>query len=85
MSKNSTLTNEEGLSQREVEILTLVAEGLTNLEIGERLGIHRDSVLSHLRDSFKKISATNRLKPLFRTTIRFLPAGEFPFSKPDKI
>ena len=64
MSENSKLANEKGLSQREIEILTLVAEGHTDLEIAERLGIHRNSFKSHLRDSFKKISVPNRLQAI---------------------
>ena len=65
MSKNSKLTNEKDLSQREIEILTLVAAGHTDLEIAERLGIHHNSVQSHLRDSFKKINVSNRLQAIF--------------------
>ena len=64
MSGNTNLANEQGLSQREIEILTLVAEGRTNLEIAERLGIHHDSAQSHLRASFKKIGVPNRLQAI---------------------
>ena len=65
MSKHSKLPNEKGLSQREIEIFTLVAAGQTDLEIAERLGIHHNSVQRHLRDSFKKISVSNRLQAIF--------------------
>ena len=64
MSENTNLANELGLSQKEIEILTLVAAGRTNLEITEKLGIHHDSVQSHLRDSFKKIGVPNRLQAI---------------------
>lgn len=64
MSENSKLANEKGLSQREIEILTLMAAGHTDLDIAERLGIHLNSVQSHLRDSFKKISVPNRLQAI---------------------
>jgi DNA-binding CsgD family transcriptional regulator len=64
MSENSKLANEKGLSRREIEILTLVAEGHTNLGIAEKLGIHRNSVESQLRDIFKKISVPNRLQAI---------------------
>ena len=65
MSKNSKLANENGLSRRKIEILTLVAAGHTDLEIAEKLGIHHNSVQSHLRDSFKKINVPNRLQAIF--------------------
>jgi DNA-binding CsgD family transcriptional regulator len=64
MSENTNLANEQGLSQTEIKILTMVAAGRTNLEIAERLGIHRDSVQGHLRDSFKKIGVPNRLQAI---------------------
>ena len=64
MSEKSKLANEKGLSQREIEILTLVAAGYTNLEIAEKLGIHRNSVQSQLRDILKKISVPNRLQAI---------------------
>ena len=65
MLEKSKLANEKGLSQREIEILTLVAAGHTNLEIAEKLGIHRNSVQSQLRDIFKKINVPNRLQAIF--------------------
>ena len=64
MPENTSLANEQSLNQKEIEILTLVAEGRTNLEIAERLGIHHDSVNGHLRDSFKKIGVPNRLQAI---------------------
>ena len=64
MSENSKLANEKGLSQREIEILTLVAAGHTDLKIAERLGFHRNSVQNHLRNIFKKISVPNRLQAI---------------------
>lgn len=65
MSKSSNLANKKGLTQREIEILSLVAEGRTDLEIAERLGIHHNAVQRHLRSSFKKISVPNRLQAIF--------------------
>ena len=65
MLRNSKLANEKGLSQREIEILTLVAAGHTDLAIAEKLGIHRNSVQSQLRDIFKKINVSNLLQAIF--------------------
>ena len=39
--------------------------GHTDLKIAEKLGIHRNSVQRHLRDSYKKISVPNRLQAIF--------------------
>ena len=44
-----------GLSARESEILALLAEGLSNKEIGARLTISSATVRSHLMNIFKKL------------------------------
>jgi DNA-binding NarL/FixJ family response regulator len=50
------------LSQREIEILNLVARGAKNTEIGEKLFISRHTVKHHLYNICKKIKVTNRLE-----------------------
>ena len=49
-----------GLTQREVEVLQLVAEGLTNQQIADRLVISRRTVHAHLRSIFSKVEVTTR-------------------------
>jgi DNA-binding NarL/FixJ family response regulator len=49
-----------GLSGREVEVLRLVAEGLTNARIAERLFISPKTVGSHLVSIFGKLGVTSR-------------------------
>ena len=48
-----------GLTQREVEILQLVAEGLSNKEIGERLFISHRTVDTHRTNLMSKLSVHN--------------------------
>lgn len=48
------------LSDREKEVLKLVATGLFNKEIGERLEISERTVKNHLSNIFKKIDCTDR-------------------------
>jgi DNA-binding CsgD family transcriptional regulator/pimeloyl-ACP methyl ester carboxylesterase len=48
------------LTDREVEVLRLVATGSKNLEIAERLHIGRDTVAHHLQNIFAKTGAANR-------------------------
>jgi LuxR family maltose regulon positive regulatory protein len=48
------------LSERELEVLQLVAEGLTNREIAGRLYIAASTVKSHLNSILRKLDASNR-------------------------
>ena len=52
--------NPDGLTQREVEVLRLVAAGKTNPEIAEDLFISASTVNTHVSNIFNKINAANR-------------------------
>lgn len=56
-SKSSLGNN---LSDREREVLILLAEGLTNPQIAERLSISLATVKYHVRNILTKLGATNR-------------------------
>jgi DNA-binding CsgD family transcriptional regulator len=49
------------LSNREVEVLLLVANGNTNEEIGDKLGISRKTVQHHVARSYRKIGVSGRV------------------------
>jgi DNA-binding CsgD family transcriptional regulator len=53
-------TRWEALSPAECQVVNLVAEGLTNADIAERLGISPHTVRSHLRSVFAKLGLPNR-------------------------
>ncbi len=50
----------DGLTDREVEVLRLLAEGLSNHEIGERLHISGNTAANHIRSILMKTGAANR-------------------------
>ncbi len=50
------------LSRREEEILLMVAEGVTNEDIADKLCISRHTVKTHIYNIFKKINATSRFQ-----------------------
>jgi DNA-binding CsgD family transcriptional regulator/tetratricopeptide (TPR) repeat protein len=59
-SELSSLAPPDQLSWREVEILRLVAAGLSNREIGEQLHISGHTVANHVRSILRKTGAANR-------------------------
>ena len=56
----------EPLSQRELEVLQLVAQGLSNHEIGERLFLALDTVKGHNRSIYAKLQVQRRTEAIAR-------------------
>ncbi|MBE3038286.1 MAG: LuxR family transcriptional regulator [Chloroflexi bacterium] len=56
----------EALSQRELEVLQLVAQGLSNREIGERLFLALDTVKGHNRSIYGKLQVQRRTEAIAR-------------------
>ncbi len=50
----------ESLSQREREVLALIAEGLSNQQIAERLGIGEKTVKTHVSNVLGKLNVSDR-------------------------
>jgi class 3 adenylate cyclase/DNA-binding CsgD family transcriptional regulator/tetratricopeptide (TPR) repeat protein len=57
---STTEVRPDGLSEREVEVLRLVAEGLSNRDIGLRLFISENTVANHVRAILRKTASANR-------------------------
>ena len=51
----------DGLTQREVEILALIAQGLTNTEIAEHLFLSNHTVKTHINRIFAKTGSRDRV------------------------
>jgi DNA-binding NarL/FixJ family response regulator len=49
-----------GLTAREVEVLRLVAKGLTNMQIAKELVLSEKTVATHLNHIFNKTNSENR-------------------------
>lgn len=63
---------EESLTPREVEVLELLAEGLSNKAIAERLGISDQTVKFHVAAICGKLGAANRTDAVRRAIRRGL-------------
>jgi DNA-binding CsgD family transcriptional regulator len=57
------------LTQRELEVLQLLAEGATNGEISQRLYISPKTTKNHLAAIFQKLDVTNRTHALVRSVV----------------
>jgi LuxR family maltose regulon positive regulatory protein len=59
-------TAESTLSQRELEVLALLAAGKTNAEVAESLFISLGTVKSHSANIYRKLEAKNRTEAVAR-------------------
>lgn len=55
-----------GISDRELEVLRLISEGLSNLEIGERLFISESTIKTHVSSLFVKLDVKRRTQAVTR-------------------
>lgn len=53
------------LSKRELDVVRRLAEGLTNREIGQRLGLSKNTIKNYLLRIFDKMGVSNRMELLF--------------------
>ncbi|MBH0009538.1 response regulator transcription factor [Salinibacterium sp. SWN1162] len=51
---------EEGLTEREAEVLALITQGLANVEIAERTHLSINSIKTYIRSCYRTIGATSR-------------------------
>ena len=63
-TKRSSLPEPQGptVTRRELEILRLVAEGLSNKEIGKRVSITEGTVKNHVHNALEKLHMENRIQ-----------------------
>lgn len=61
---NKEAINYLGLSDRELEVLLLIAEGLSNKDIADRLYISTNTVKTHISNLFSKLDANRRTEAL---------------------
>ena len=62
----------QALNLREMEILRLIAQGLTNREIGEQLYLSENTVKGYVKTILSKMGARNRIEAVFLARERSL-------------
>lgn len=55
------------LTKREAEVVACLAEGMTNREIAERIGLSQHTIKNYLFRIFDKLGVSNRIELLFMT------------------
>lgn len=55
-----TATSDAALTARELEVLRLVARGLTNRQIGTHLGLSRETIKTHVEKTFRRLGVAHR-------------------------
>jgi DNA-binding CsgD family transcriptional regulator len=58
------IINDTTLTRREYEVLQLLAKGMTRDEIANKLFISEETVKMHIKNSYRKINAKNRIDAL---------------------
>lgn len=75
IASHGSLPPVEALTERELEVLTLVGRGYTNKAIGVQLGISDRTVQGHLSRIFSKLQASSRTEAVMRAvSLGWLPA-----------
>jgi ATP/maltotriose-dependent transcriptional regulator MalT len=59
-----TLVENYGLTQREAEIMELIATGIGNEEIAEKLFVSKNTIKFHIKNIFIKLDVRNRVQAL---------------------
>jgi len=56
----------EPLSERELEVLQLIADGMSNREIAEKLIIGEGTVKTHINNTYSKLDVQSRTRAIAR-------------------
>lgn len=68
MQSGSEAGVQERFTLREIEILRLIAEGLTNREVGEQLCLSENTVKTYLQELYQKLDAHSRIEAVMQAT-----------------
>jgi DNA-binding NarL/FixJ family response regulator len=71
--RDATRANPAGLTARQLEVLALLAKGLTNAEIAERLVVSTRTVEHHVAAVLTKLGAQSRREAVRRASELDLP------------
>jgi two-component system, NarL family, response regulator LiaR len=71
---NEEILEQTGISKREYEVLELIAQGLSNKEISEKLFVSTNTIKTHSSNLFRRLNARRRTEAVKRAKeLRLLP------------
>jgi DNA-binding NarL/FixJ family response regulator len=59
-------TLSEGLTKRELEVLVLLVQGLTYLQIARQMGLQLTTINTHVQSIYRKLGVRSRVQALMR-------------------
>jgi DNA-binding CsgD family transcriptional regulator len=74
LERNSSASSAR-LSKREIEVLELASQGMTNPQIARRLGLSVHAIKFHLGSIYRKIGASNRTEAAVAYALRMNSGG----------
>ncbi len=60
LAREQRLGHDVGLTDREIDVLTLITQGLSNLEIAQQTYLSINSVKTYIRSAYRRIDVTTR-------------------------
>ena len=69
MAEDATTNTGHGLTKREIECLLWCSHGLTNAQIGKKLGLSSRTVEHYLASAIRKLGARNRTEAVYRASV----------------
>lgn len=75
---------DQGLTAREAEVLSLIAGGLSNTDVATRMGLSINSVKSYVRSCYRKIDADSRSQAVLWALTHGLGPGHETRSEPEE-
>jgi DNA-binding NarL/FixJ family response regulator len=76
---------EEGLTEREAEVLALITQGLDNAEIADRTGLSPNSIKTYIRSCYRRIGVANRSNAILWGVRHGFTPDHVRFRDPDDI
>jgi DNA-binding NarL/FixJ family response regulator len=66
-TKSQTIANDSSLTQRENEILDLLAKGFRNKQIADQLNVSVNTIRTHVYNIYEKLHVQNRIEAINKT------------------